>query len=296
MIGTLPDVYTTAVLNQKGGVGKTGATVGAAGALAERGRRVLLVDLDPQGHLTTEALGLEEGHQDANLAQALAGHYTGPTDELIVTHSKHASGGCLDVLPTSLSMFLVVRELYMLRNQERRLAHQVMRNIDGDTYDHVIIDCPPSLDVLTDNALVSADGVLIPVQPAKTSVRALRLLLEQISALEDELGLQRRTLLGLVPSLYRNPVPSLARHVGGQIEAFARDEQGIPIPAHITTAVAVEEAWFSGTPTTEYAPRSPQAEGYRRIAIRLDVAAGLSAPEEWNVLPPVRSLARTQDN
>ncbi|WP_281172117.1 ParA family protein [Amycolatopsis benzoatilytica] len=101
------------MLNQKGGVGKTGLTVGTGGALAERGRRVLLVDLDPQGHLTAEALRMEEADPDQpNLASALVGEHTGPIEELIHQREPHPSGGQLDIIPTSVAMFLVVRQLY----------------------------------------------------------------------------------------------------------------------------------------------------------------------------------------
>lgn len=287
-------MLTTSVLNQKGGVGKTGLASGVAGALAEQGRRVVLVDLDPQGHLTTEALGLDEVGLDVpNIADALTGKFDGPIDDLIVTHSNYPSGGRIDLIPTSLAMYLVVRELYLLRNQERRLA-QLVGQLPEGVYDHVLIDCAPSLDVLTDNALVASTSVVIPVQPAKTSVRALRLLLDQVSVLERELGLSRRQLLGLVPSVYRRPMSGLAQYMMGQLEAFADAENGdaaLPILAHMPLSTVVEEAWLEGTPTSAYAPRSQQADGYRRLALRLDVAAGLADRSEWDALPALPSLA-----
>jgi len=110
-----PAVRITSMTNQKGGVGKTGLTAGVGGALAERGRRVLLVDLDPQGHLSAEALGLDDQPASGpSLAGALAGTYEGPTVDLAVEHSRTPAGGHIDVLANSLAMFTVGRALDQL--------------------------------------------------------------------------------------------------------------------------------------------------------------------------------------
>lgn len=287
---TLPRI--TAILNQKGGVGKTGLTAGTGGALSERGRRTLLVDLDPQGHLTTEALGIEEADPtQPNLATALTGDFTGSTSELVVRHSQSEAGGCLDLLPHCVSMFLVVRKLHAARSPEHRLA-RVLRQLEG-SYDHVLIDCPPSLDVLTDTALVAADGVLIPVQPSNTSLRALRLLVDQVAVIEDELQIPRRDLHGMVPGVYRRPLSGIARYKMQELEAYgdpAGDLPALPILAHLPLATAVEEAWLSGQTLTDYQPSAPIADAYRRIALHLDVVAGLSDPGELETLPALESV------
>jgi len=303
----------TAVLNQKGGVGKTGTTAGTAGALAERGRRVLLVDLDPQGHLTTEALGMDDvepGDPDApNLANALIGSYTGPFEDLVVTHSEYPGGGRIDIIPTTVDMFLLVKRLYQGRSMEWRLS-RLLDRIPAGHYDHILIDCPPSLDVLTDNALAAAGpsedegrdrtgGVLIPVQPSKTSLRALRLLLDQLGVLESELRLAPRELYGLVPSLFRRPLPSIGVYVMGQLQEFSeptaedieRGVQPLPMLGYLPLATAVEEAWLEGKTITSFAPRSPLSAAFRRIAVRLDVAAGLAPQSEWDNLEPLPPLA-----
>lgn len=285
----------TAVLNQKGGVGKTGLTVGVAGALAARGRRVLTLDLDPQGHLTTEALGMEEiAPTEPNLADALTGDFSGALTDLIVNHSTHSSGGRIDVLPTSVAMFLVVKKLYLGRAKEWALA-RLLEQLPPGLYDHILVDCPPALDILTDNALVASEGVLIPVQPARTSLRALRLLLDQVGVLEQEMRIPPRRLYGLVPSLYRRPLPGIGQYVMGQLEALAdpgdTDSDPLPMLAHLPLATVVEEAWLQGLPVPEYAPGSPQARAYERVAIRLDIAAALEEPAAWKALDELPSLA-----
>jgi chromosome partitioning protein len=285
----------TAVLNQKGGVGKTGLTAGTAGALTEAGRRVLVVDLDPQGHLTTEALRMDEAQPgEPNLASALTGVFTGPVEELIQQRPPHSSGGQLDIIPTSVEMFLVVRQLYHGRAPEARLA-RLLERLPRGLYHHVLIDCPPSLDVLTDTALVAADGLVIPVQPNNTSLRALRLLIEQLAVLEEELQLPRRQLYGLVPGIYRRPLSGIARYKMGQLEQYGSpvhtDIPPLPILAHLPLAAVVEEAWLTGETVVDYKPTAPIADAYRRVGLRLDIAAGLTSAEAWTELPPLESLA-----
>lgn len=263
----------TCVLNQKGGVGKTGLVAGVAGALVEAGRRVLAVDLDPQGHLTTEALGLEEAAEGRSLAAALTGAYPGPVSDLVVRHSSSPAGGVLDVLPAGLDMFTLGRDLDRLPAREVRLARAVESL--AQAYDHCLLDCPPALDILSDNALAAADGLVIPVQPERTSVRALRLLLDQVEALEQALRRAPIVLHGLVPGVYRRPLSRLAATVMAELQGL-----GLPVLAHLPLAVVVTEAWDAGTPVPQYAPDSEHAAAYRAVAEVLDVAAGLVDAEE----------------
>ncbi|SFW12965.1 ParA family protein [Amycolatopsis australiensis] len=285
-----PKGYTFASLNQKGGVGKTALTAGTAGALAARGRRVLLIDLDPQGHLTTEALGkLEVDEGEPDIAAALSGEYTGPLEDLIISHSTHPSGGLIDIVPTTLNMMTVVKSMYRsrMRLPELRLLELLDQLPDG-RYDHIGLDCPPALDVLTDNALAAAKGVLIPVELARTSLRALRLLLSQIAVMEEELRLERRDLLGLVPGLFRRPLSGYDRYIGGQLEAFGT--KGLPILAHLPAAAIVKEAWMEGRTVPDKVPNSTHAAQLNRIAVRLDVKAGLAPASDWDALEPLPSL------
>lgn len=254
----------TAVTNQKGGVGKTATTLNVGGALAEGGHRVLLVDLDPQGHLTA-ALGLNAVHGAASLASALTGEWSESVDDLVVEHSTTPAAGRLSVIPTTPAMFLVGRQLDQLRAREARLGRLLSQL---DDVDHVLIDCPPTLDVLTDNALAAADGVVIPVQAEDSSLWALRILLAQIAAVDADLRETPLTLHGLVVSLLRRPPSLLARSVLDRL-----DELDLPVIATVPASVTVGEAWRAGVPVTTYAPTSEHADAYRAIAKVLDGGA-----------------------
>lgn len=257
----------TAITNQKGGVGKTATTVHVGGALAGFGRSVLLVDLDPQGHLT-DGMKLpeaESGPGRANLFRALVGEYTGSLADLIVEHSRPA--GRLDVIPNCLEMFNAVREIDKLKAREHRLR-RLLAAADG-VYDHILLDCPPSLDILTDNALTAAHGVLIPVQAEDSSLKALRLLLPQIAAVDADLRDVPLQLHGLVVNLLRRPVPRVNQSVLDELAGL----DGLPLLGAVPlSAVTVGEAWRFGQTVEMYAPDSEVAEVYRTLAKVLDGA------------------------
>src|SRR5919205_4456970 len=180
---------TFAIANQKGGVGKTTITINLGAALAELGFRTLLVDLDPQGHLT-EGLGLPEPEGVETLAALLLGRTTVPIQTLTVTHECGVA-----VIPASINLFLTERDLVHLRGREYRLM-RVFEPLE-DKYDYTLIDCPPTLGQLTDNALVAARKALVPIQPDDTSLRALEMLLDQVHSIREGLGLMV-DIVGLV--------------------------------------------------------------------------------------------------
>jgi chromosome partitioning protein len=252
------DIY--AVMNQKGGVGKTANTINLGAAFAESGERVLLIDFDPQGHLT-EALGVEEAPDHHTLKQALLGEWEGDLRRIIVDYRPG-----LHVLPTNLDGFVLDRGLYMVQGREHRLA-RVLEAVEED-YDVCLIDCPPSLGASSDAALMAArereghgGGVIVPVEAEDSSIRALRLLLRQIGTLSHVMGV-RIDVLGLVPSRVDVRGGGI---VTSTLEAF-RGLGSPPVIGEIRARKEIREAWRERVPVTEYSPRSSAAEWYRDLA------------------------------
>jgi chromosome partitioning protein len=289
----------TSVVNQKGGVGKTSLSVGVAAALAERGRRVLLIDLDPQGHATTEMLGMDEVPSHLpSMAKALTKMWKGPVEDLVYPHlrSNIGRGGALDVIPTSPGMFDLIRRL----DQFRVPGWQLARVIQFGNYEHVIIDCPPALDVLTNNAIAASHGILVPVQPDRTSIRALKLLLDQIQYVEQTVGRPPINYFGIVPGLYRRPISHYATAALQELHTF-----NIPVLQHLPLGVVMNEAASRGVPVTTYAPETFQAESLRQIATTIEgykarQVAGPVVPEEEfvfeNFIKDVSKARTANDN
>ncbi|MGI5186507.1 ParA family protein [Dactylosporangium sp. CA-152071] len=257
-------MLSIALLNQKGGVGKTAIAINLGAALAELGYRVLLIDLDPQGHLT-EACSLAETQEPATLANALLMEGNTLTAEhvkaLVTTWREN-----IDVVPTNLDAFKLERQLYRVRGAEYRLERVVELLAAGGGYDVCLIDCPPSLGVLTDNALVTAEQLIIPVQAEDSTLRALRLLLEQVTAVKTEL----RTdidILGMVVNLYDRRKGQIVTSTLATLR-----EMPLPILATIHDRAVIREAWRLGVSVLEHAPQSDATEAFRALAKHLVAA------------------------
>jgi len=168
-----------AVTNQKGGVGKTTLTINIAGALSKQGEEVLVVDLDPQGH-ATEGLGLQDQYEEPppSLYDVLVDlDNKASINDLVVEHEE------FDVVPSNIDMFNAEPELTTSMRSRERLS-MALDSLQKD-YDYALVDCPPSLGNLTDNAVLACGQVLIPAQAEGTSIRALEILFDQIDTLEE---------------------------------------------------------------------------------------------------------------
>nr|WP_233204289.1 ParA family protein [Halegenticoccus soli] len=247
--------------NQKGGVGKTTVAINVAGALNELGHDVLFVDLDPQGN-ATEGLGLVEEYEasppslfdvltDADERTAIS--------SLVVEHAE------MDVVPSNIDMTAVEPELVLARRGGERLA-LALEEIEG-SYDYVIVDCPPHLGYLADNALYATRNVLIPALAESTSKRALELLFDHVESLERDYEITIRE---------RGVVANRVEETNEAREMMGWFEQAFPdIPVwEIRKRVALQRAFTAGTSVFEFDPDLDMASAFLEIGTELDEQFG----------------------
>jgi chromosome partitioning protein len=245
-----------AVCNQKGGVGKTTTTINLGASLAEYGRRVLLVDVDPQGALSV-GLGLNPMTVDATVYDLLMP--SGATPEEVV-HKTSVDG--VDLLPSNSELSAAEVRLVSEVGREHALARALKPLLPN--YDVVLIDCQPSLGLLTVNALSAADGVLVPLECEYFALRGVALLQETIEKVHDRLN-DRLELVGILATMY----DGRTLH-GRQVLERAREV----FPDHlfhtvISRTVKFPETTTAGEPITSYASSSAGAGAYRALAREL---------------------------
>ena len=243
-----------AVANQKGGVAKTTTVHSLGAALAERGRRVLLVDLDPQACLTFST-GLDPDALELSLYEVLIGKAEAK-DALQTVDG-------LGLLPSSIDMAGVEVHLLTRPGREFAVGRAIEPLLDG--YDVVLIDCPPSLGVLTINGLTAAQGVLIPLQCETLSHRGVGQLMETIGDVRSFTN-PKLEVLGVVATMF-DPRTRLAQETLAAVgSAYALEVVGAPIPK----SVRVAEAPGRGFSVLRHAPNSPSAAAYRTLAEALE--------------------------
>lgn len=245
-------MLTLAISNQKGGVGKTALTRNLGAILAESGLRVLLVDLDPQSSLTA-ACGVSTAGDLPSLADVLGGAQPG---RLAAVDVLQELGGGLWLIPADIN--LAGSELGLVSRLGRESV--LRRALVGlaDRFDLVILDCPPSLGLLTVCGLAAANAVLIPTQPQAQDLRGVVLFLETIKTIRAELN-PALQVLGVVVNTY----DSRLTHHKAAIDALRAN---LPILGMIGRSVRVAESAGAGQPLHVYEPGNPQVENYRALA------------------------------
>ncbi len=245
-------IRVTACTNQKGGVGKTTTVVNLAAYLALSGTSTLVIDLDPQGNATS-GLGVDRRSLDRSVYDALINRV--PISELVLGTSVPG----LDLVPAALALSGAEVELVGLPAREHRLSASLADL--GQRYDRVLIDCPPSLGLLTVNALTAADGVLIPIQTEYYALEGLSQLVNTIRMVREALN-PRLEIDGVLLTMYDGRT-RLSVQVAAEVR---RHLEGAVYDTVVPRSVRLSEAPSHGVPIAIYDPASRGAEAYGRLA------------------------------
>jgi len=242
-----------AMCNQKGGVGKTTSTINLGAALSETGRKVLLVDFDPQGSLSV-GLGVNPHNLERSIYNLLLGR--GTTIDQVIAHTTVPG---LDILPSNIDLSAAEVQLVSEVAREQTLL-RVLRQV-RDRYDVIMIDCAPSLGLLTINALTAADQVLMPLECEFFALRGIALLTDTIDKVQERLNPDLR-ILGILGTMYDPRTLHCREVLDRVVQAFG----DTVFHTVIRRTVKFPETTVAGEPITTYAPSSPGAAAYRQLA------------------------------
>ena len=243
---------TIALCNQKGGVGKTTSTVNLGAALAEVGQRVLMVDLDPQAALTAY-WGLDIPPPTVSLYRLLM------DDQASALIAMREVRPQIHVIPADIDLAAAEVELFSALGRERILK-DLLAPFDGD-FDYVLIDCPPNLGLLTVNALVAAQSVIIPLQCEFFAMRGLSMLLDTLNKVKRRLN-PTLAIAGILPTLY-NTRTRHAKEVLAEVQTMFGD---LVFDSVIRTSIRFAESTLARQPILEFAPSHPGAQAFRDLA------------------------------
>lgn len=241
-----------AITNQKGGVGKTTTSINLGASLAANDLRVLLVDFDPQGN-STSGLGIEKNTETLTVYNALLAGM--PIEQIIV---KTECEG-LDIVPADKNLVAANLELVDLPDREHRLT--TVLSAVKSRYDYILIDCPPALDLLTLNALVAAEAVLIPIQCEFFALEGISQLMDTIDKVREAFS-HPLEIQGILLTMYDERT-NLTRQVADDLRDFFHDEV---LSTVIPRSIRLAEAPSYGKPILMYDPRSRGAESYIKLA------------------------------
>ena len=252
----MPTVKTVvAIVNQKGGVGKSTTAINLAAYLADKGEKILVVDMDPQGNATS-GLGVSPGSGGCMYDVLLEGR---PLQDVAIETSIPG----LYVAPATINLVGAEVELVSSLAREFKLK-RALQKLPEDAYDRVLLDCPPSLDLLTLNALTAADEVLIPMQCEYYALEGVTQLMQSIRMVREELNPALR-VGGVLLTMY-DPRTNLSRQVADEVRSFFGDRVFHTI---VPRNVRLSEAPSYGLPIARYAPKSTGGQAYEAVAVEV---------------------------
>ena len=244
------------MVNQKGGVGKTTSSINLGACLAEQGRKVLLVDLDPQGALSA---GLNVTHDEDQVTV-----YDLMLDNTSSIHAaiKHTNVSGLDMVPANIDLSAAEIQLVNEVGREQTLG-RALRPVRAE-YDFIIIDCQPSLGLLTVNALACSQGVIIPMECEYFSLRGLALLTDTVEKVRDRINFDL-DIVGILVTMFDRRTTHAREVMDRVVEVFGDRV----FDTVITRTVRFPETSVAGEPIITWAPNSPGAEQYRNLALEV---------------------------